>query len=202
MLATAILAKQGSNQEFYDRIETEINRMDYLIKQILEFSRITTGKKILNKSNIQFNRWIKQLVKDCEFEAESHNKQISLIIDSDNIYVYACENIIGNAIRHTPKNSKIVISIIVKDASYIDIIVKDNGTGIPKEIMDTIFTPFIFSKKDKTRNFSNFGLGMSIAKEVIEMHNGSIFIENLFTGCEIILRLPLYLTDEDASFQS
>lgn len=197
-LASAILVKTDDNSEFYDRIELEINRMDYLIKQILDFSRITNGYKVLNKSNIHLNQWIKQLINDCNFEAELANKQISLLTDNHNIMAYidsdllasACENIIRNAIRHTPENSNIIVSIISHNVSYIDIIIRDNGSGIPKKVMSSIFTPFASFKEDKTNGFAGFGLGMSIAKEVIEMHNGSLFIENLARGCKITLRFP------------
>ncbi len=197
-LATAILTKNETNKEFYDRIETEITRMDYLIKQILEFSRLTTSNKQLNKTKIHLNTWMQQLVTDCNFESQLQSKSISLINTSKDIYIYAdsdllasaCENIIRNAIKHTPKNSHIVISVITDNTNYIDIIVKDNGTGISKKIMASIFTPFVSSKENKASSFTSFGLGMSIAKEAIENHQGNIFIENSPTGCKVILRLP------------
>lgn len=86
------------------------------------------------------------------------------------------DNLLGNSMKHNPVGTTIYISLKIEKDKY-RIIIADNGVGIPKEIMDNIFSPFIVG--DESRNTKQgSGLGLAITKKIVEMHCGSIKLNN------------------------
>ena len=99
-------------------------------------------------------------------------------------------NLVSNALRYTPRNGQIQLSAM-HGQKGIELQVVDNGAGIPAEDLPYIFERFY--KADKSRHFQNgeSGLGLAIAKSIVEAHNGSISAEStLGQGTKFIVRLP------------
>lgn len=100
-------------------------------------------------------------------------------------------NLLGNAIRYTPKGGQIDISTM-SSATYWSFTIKDNGIGIAEQDMDHIFAEFYRSPQAKKFEFHGTGLGMSIVKRMVDDMQGEIFIEsNLDRGTEVTVRLPI-----------
>ncbi|MFW6389595.1 MAG: sensor histidine kinase, partial [Halanaerobiales bacterium] len=89
---------------------------------------------------------------------------------------WVISNLIGNALRYTFEGGEIVVDARKKD-QYVNISVEDTGVGIPKEYQDKIFDKFIRANNNDD-NASGTGLGLAISKEIIEAHNGKIWVES------------------------
>ena len=99
-------------------------------------------------------------------------------------------NIISNAIKYTPENGtiKVYVGFVYNDA-YIKVI--DNGIGIPEADLARIFERFYRVDKARSRELGGTGLGLPIAKEIIEQNNGSIDIKSeVGKGTEVVIRIP------------
>ena len=103
-------------------------------------------------------------------------------------------NIIMNSIKYTPENGNIKVYVgAVYDDAYIKII--DNGIGIPKEDLPRVFERFYRVDKARSREMGGTGLGLPIAKEIIEANGGSISIESdIGKGTEVIIKIPIEKT--------
>ena len=101
-----------------------------------------------------------------------------VVIDSRKI-LQVLQNLIGNAIKYSPSAAKIALSS-TSDGQSVSIIVQDNGPGIPKDELNSIFTPFRRSRVAGAQHGT--GLGLAICKWIVEMHGGKIWAENAVGG--------------------
>ncbi|WP_047266955.1 sensor histidine kinase [Marinitoga sp. 1197] len=157
-------------------ITKEGNRLLKLVEELLYISK-------MNKNDFEFNfkkHNIKKVIDECVGILNPRLKKFSIIVENNienRILLFDYEkikevilNILDNSIKHS-KCSKITIeSFLINEEYYI--VLKDNGIGIKKEILENIFNPF-FSKSGKT----SYGLGLCITKEIMKKHNGDITIE-------------------------
>lgn len=99
-------------------------------------------------------------------------------------------NLISNAIRHTPENGNILLSLDVKSGTCI-IRIKDSGSGIPKESLSSIFERFYKADKSRSRQDGGSGLGLPIARRLVELHHGSLTASNSSdSGAIFVIQLP------------
>ncbi|MDP0563063.1 MAG: ATP-binding protein [Candidatus Endonucleobacter sp. (ex Gigantidas childressi)] len=181
----------------HNRIECEVERLDQLIGQIIRFSRIQHGVLEHGMEQVDLQELVRQLVNDGDFEAQSCHKSVILIRSSE-IKIWAVrdftssaiENIIRNAIRFTPKESNVEVSL-EEEAQQAVIKVRDYGPGVPEETLKSLFEPFF--RVDETRGKENngMGLGMAIAQSAISFHKGSITVNNAAPGLQVEIRMNL-----------
>ena len=140
----------------------------------------------------------------------AETKGISIIFDTDvEERIMACDidkiervilNILSNAIKFTEKKGKIYVNIFNKEKAII-ISIKDTGIGIPKEKLDIIFERFIQVDKSISRNHEGSGIGLSLVKALVIMHNGIISVNSkIGEGSEFILEIPVNIIKDDASY--
>lgn len=181
-------------------MERQVNHMVRLVDDLLEVTRIATGKIELRKENISIKDAINNAIEMSSPLIQSNNQRLLLDMPSQPIIVHAdmvrltqiFANLLNNAAKYTPTNGKITITVYKEDTQVV-ISIKDNGSGIATEILPHIFE--IFSQGINTRITHNTGLGvgLSMARSLIELHAGTIKVysagEN--QGSEFIVKLPL-----------
>ncbi len=194
-LALARRKTPDANSE-HDRIEREIERLDQLIGQIIRYSRMQHGVADQAWEMLNLSKLVKQLVDDGDFEAQASNKAVVLMDESDisiravrDFMSSAVENIIRNAIRFTPQDTNIEVSLSRINTEVI-ICVRDYGPGVPEELLEHLFDPFF--RVDETRGKENngTGLGMAIARGAVAFHKGAIVASNAHPGLRVEIRIP------------
>lgn len=191
MQIAASLAQKHSHAEcanHIDRIELEVERLDELIGELLQVAALERGHQHGNPDTFVVNDLLDVIISDAQFEAKANNKKVELL-DSPtinfkgfyNLLARSIENVIRNAIRHTPDGTKITVQI--KDAGrQFLIIITDQGLGIEQEHLNKIFEPFYRPTEARERSSGGTGLGLTIAKRGVEVNGGSIGAENAPDG--------------------
>jgi two-component system phosphate regulon sensor histidine kinase PhoR len=170
-------------RRFIIRMETEIDNLTQLVNELLELSRIESGKAPLSFQRIHPCNLLKPAYERMTLQAERARLELVLDCESDLPLVFADPdrishvliNLVHNAIKFTPPEGKITLSAY-QDEDYIVFYVRDTGVGIPKKDLTRIFERFY--KADQARSGGGTGLGLSIARHMIESHSGYIWVES------------------------
>ena len=184
-----------TDKECLDIIQFQVKSIDKLVNDILCLSEIEVAKNSNdnNFEEIEINSLIKIVVDEfCYTEIKINFEQNELImIKGDrNLFSIAVSNLLSNAIKYS-KTDKIDI-ILKKNQDKVVLIVKDYGVGIGKEHLNNIFERFYRVDKNRSRKLGGSGLGLSIVKNIIELHNGKIKVESeINNGSEFIMELPV-----------
>jgi signal transduction histidine kinase len=169
-----------------------------LINDILDISRIEAGKVDIKKARVNITNLANNVVSALKPEADE--KRIKIKVSSDNslpdIYVdtdkvvQVFTNLIGNAIKFTPQEGQVIVRIEDKK-DQIECRIVDTGVGIAKENLDKVFGRFQQFDRMAGPGAKGTGLGLAITKELVQMHNGKIWIKSrLNKGSEFIFTLP------------
>ncbi|MEE4296600.1 MAG: ATP-binding protein [Wenzhouxiangella sp.] len=177
------------------RIEQEIQRLDELIDQILDFSRIRDQSK-LARQPIDLVALLGELVESIRLEADARSVQIDLrapapfSVPAHREWLWrALENVLRNAVRHSPSGGKIEIKL-EKVGGTSEISIMDQGPGVADDQLEAIFEPFVRLSAERSESGAGGGVGLAIAKAAAEHHGGSIRAENRPHG-GLLVRLTL-----------
>ena len=191
---------EESRIKFLGVILSEANRMSRLVADLLQLSKFDYKNVAWNKINFDIAELTKQICEKHKIQAEKKNQILECYVTSNVPEVYGdrdgiervITNILINSVKYTPDggNIKVYIGAVHEDA-YIKII--DNGVGIPEKDLPRVFERFYRVDKARSREMGGTGLGLPIAKEIIEANNGSIDIKSkLGKGTEVIIKVPTY----------
>ena len=180
------LEEKDMAMEFLNIINTETDRMSFLVRDLLQLSRFDNKQVQFKFSKVYINEFISENVRQNKIHAE--NKKQNLILElwpDDNAYVVAdrdrvnqvINNITTNAIKYSPEGATIRI-YVTEDTTYYKINVSDTGMGISKEDLPRIFERFYRVDKARSRAMGGTGLGLAIAKEIMEGHDGKLTAES------------------------
>jgi two-component system phosphate regulon sensor histidine kinase PhoR len=169
--------------DFLARIDSEVERLTQLVAELTELSRIETGKAELKKEQVNLNQLVEEVIAQLNPQAERQKIAISQNFAADLPPVPAdrdrirqvIANLVHNAIKFTPAGGKITITSRALEESVV-VDVADTGIGIPREDLPRVFERFY--KGDKARAGEGTGMGLAIAKHVIEAHGGNIWVES------------------------
>ena len=172
--------------DFLNIINTEADRMSFLVRDLLQLSRFDNKQVQFKFTKVYINELISENVRQNKIHAE--NKKQNLILELwpyDDAYVVAdrdrinqvINNITTNAIKYSPEGATIRI-YVTEDKSYYKINVSDTGMGISKEDLPRIFERFYRVDKARSRAMGGTGLGLAIAKEIMEGHDGKLTAES------------------------
>ena len=169
--------------EFLEKVNAEVDSLTQMINELIELSRIETGKSSFKFEPANLNLFIQNTVN--RFLPQAERKQISVITDLQHDLPevkmdieriqQVINNILHNAIKFTPQNGRIVVKTGYKDNSAT-VQVSDTGIGISTEDLPHIFERFF--KADKSRSSQGSGLGLAIAKHIVQAHNGQVWVQS------------------------
>ena len=169
-----------------DLIHRNAKKLNKLVDELLDIAKIETGEMKLKASPLNIISLTKEIAFSFYSLAERKRITFNLISDQDEIIVYVDKekvdkiltNVLSNAFKFTPDTGK--ISITIKSSKKdCEIVVADSGTGIPRNELDKIFDRFYQVDGSQTREYEGTGIGLSLTKELIELHRGQIKVESL-----------------------
>ena len=184
-----------------DRIDREAERMDKLVDEILTLSRVESGMSGQRNETVEIAALVRDVVEDATFEARARAKAVTLDADvaalatasvngNAQLLHRALENIVRNAMRHATEGGKVVVAGTGDFAAgTLAITVADNGPGVPHSELASIFEPFF--RGSGAKDARGHGLGLAIARRVIEAHGGRVEAANRAQGGLLVtLQLP------------
>lgn len=184
-------------QHFLSIIHKESHRLQLLIQDLLDLSKLEKADFHLNYQTIHVDSLIRESVEMTKVQAKE--KSIALTIAGENELVLSADydrlkqvilNLIYNAINYTPNGGKVTVAAY-NSSGYIKIEVSDTGMGIAPEALPRIFERFYRVDKARSRNTGGTGLGLSITKHIVEAHDGQIFVDSVVDqGSTFTIMLP------------
>ncbi len=179
-------------------IERQTQHLKVLVDDLLEVSRISSGKININRNVVDLRTLINQAAEGVRmlFNQKGHKINVSMptpvLVDVDPIRIeQVFVNLFANAAKYTNDNGEIFVTLKpVKDQAVIS--VRDTGVGIDPDLLPRIFDLFTQDERSLDRSQGGLGIGLTIAKKLVEMHGGKIEAHStLGRGSQFIVRLPL-----------
>ena len=178
--------------EMLQRLEHETMRLNEMIGEVLTLARLESGVPQPQEDYLDLVSLLQSLVEDVRFEDQSHplllqiaSEQECLLPCHGELLWRAFDNLVRNALQHTPGGAEIRIRLEELSDEYL-ITIEDTGPGIPPELLAEVFEPFHHAGDTR-----GHGLGLAIAKRAIEAHHGTIHAENVAEGgLRLLVRLP------------
>ena len=171
--------------------------LNKLLDDILELSKAEINQMTINKKEVYSKDFFQELLEEVSMDVAASGKQFILKTEIPNIIINLDEekitqvinNIISNAVKYTNDDGIIAMSF-KKLNDGLEIICEDNGIGIGQEELKLVFNKFYRSDKHRNQNIPGSGLGLSIAKYIVEMHNGNIELFSEKTiGTTVIIKI-------------
>ncbi|MFJ8531297.1 sensor histidine kinase [Bacillus sp. NPDC094106] len=202
MKGYAKVAKRDSlskeeREEYLQIIEDETDSITELVQDLFDLAQLEQHQFVIKKQRVSIQPFLEKMIEKTKTTLTKKEMQIQLHC-KDNLEVYMDErrmeqvmlNLLHNAYQHSHEQSMITISVLKKENTFT-ICVQDEGEGIPKEDIPHIFDRFYRVDKSRTRATGGKGIGLAVAKEIVELHHGSIHVKSeLGIGTEFIIELP------------
>lgn len=174
----------------------ETERLSVMVEELLDFSRLQSGRMILQPMKLDIIAELSEAVLTFEQRAIREKKDL-IYTESDDIIPVTGDknrlrqvfvNIIDNALKYSDEGGSVTITAVRAEKGFVDIAVKDTGIGIPADQLEKVKTKFF--KGNATRRGS--GIGLAVADEIIRMHGGEIILDSIEgEGTTVVIRLPV-----------
>lgn len=201
-----ILLKGGIGNEkaseFLEIINRQSNRLVNLVNDFLDITRIESGRQVVTKGPVDLDKLIQNAVADLKpladekgitLQYEQQATPVPEVYGDRNLVEQVLINLISNAIKYSPKGAWAKVSV-AEHNGQMAISVQDNGLGIPKESVSRLFEKFYRVRNDDRKDIIGTGLGLSLAKQIIELHGGTITVESEHgNGSKFTFTIPIHL---------
>lgn len=180
---------------YHTAINHEIGRMQRLIDDLFELSRLQAGEARLDLVSVDLHELIEENTLSVRRDAELRDIRIELDVARYTVRVdpvqvqRVVDNLLQNALRHTPDGGTIRVTVHPA-ADNVTVEVADSGEGIPGHDVPYIFDRFYRGEKSRSRDTGGAGLGLAISKAIVEAHHGRIWVESAAQGARILFTLP------------
>jgi two-component system phosphate regulon sensor histidine kinase PhoR len=172
-------------QHYTKIIQSEANRLKKQVERVLQMASMDNHSLKLNLENIDLHTVISHTIASLEPVIKEKNGSVKLVASAEKCRINADPlhisnvifNLIDNALKYCDKNPEVIITLYAKDYN-VQITIKDNGIGIPKEFQTRIFEKFYRIPTGNVHNVKGFGLGLSYVFSVIKAHKGKITLES------------------------
>ena len=180
---------------FIKKAEEQVGRLESLISDLLDVSKLNSGKMMYNIEEFNFNEVVKSSIENIQHTTEKHKivlrNSVDVLYKGDRIRLeQVMNNLLNNAIKYSPNADQILVTSNLHGSNII-VSVQDYGIGIAQIHLENLFNRF-YRVDNSTAKFQGLGLGLYIASEIIKRHNGSFWIESsIGTGSTFYFILPV-----------
>jgi PAS domain S-box-containing protein len=195
-----MVGAQGAIEQARSMMERQLLQMTRLVDDLLDVSRLTTGKLELRRQRIELREVIAAALETSRPLIEQEGHALTVVVPDAPIFVdgdpirlaQVVSNLLTNAAKYTPRGGQIRVSAAHSEAAAV-VAVADNGIGIPHDMLDTVFGMFTQVDRTLEKATGGLGIGLSLAKRLVDMHGGTIEArsEGQGAGSEFVVQLPL-----------
>lgn len=188
-----------SGQRLHQIMENQVHRLVRLVDDLLEVSRITSGKIELRKERVSLSAIVESAIETSRPDLETGRHHVAVHLPGSPVYLevdpvrmeQVISNLLTNAAKYTPEGGHVDLTATVHDGG-LELSVRDDGLGIPADMLDRVFD--LFAQVDRTlkRSQGGLGIGLALARRLAEMHGATLEArsEGLNQGSEFLLRIP------------
>ncbi|MGZ8850959.1 MAG: sensor histidine kinase, partial [Thermoanaerobaculia bacterium] len=173
----------ATSEEYLDVALDQIDRMSRLILELLDVSRIETGRLEIRREPIQWSTFVRDVVhrhhtavSDRRFHMNVPDETLIVSGDRDRLE-QVLGNLLENAVKYSPEGSEILVTVDNEEDQVVTSVC-DNGIGIPSDELTQVFERFHRGRQVSSTNYGGLGLGLYITKQIIERHGGKIWVES------------------------
>jgi signal transduction histidine kinase/ActR/RegA family two-component response regulator len=191
---------EATKQKALEVVERNANAQSQLVGDLLDISRVMTGKIRLEPAQVDLANLVNLVLEDARFVLEAKRLKLHAALPAEGAIMRGdgerlkqiVWNVLFNAIKFTPKGGEIWVELRQLD-SDLELKVRDTGIGIAPEFLAHVFDSFRQSDSRSTRTHGGLGIGLSIAKHLVDLHGGSIAAHSsgLGKGAELVVYLPV-----------
>ena len=183
--------RNDTKRDYYENVIIEESlRMESLLGDLLDLSRLESGSYILNLLPFSIRSLIIESLTAFQPEISRKNVTVQLKNLEDEILVYAdknrihqvLRNLITNALKAVPEKGKLIINVIPQENSTINIEIENSGEGIPSEHIAQVWEQFFTRSSSSTRETGGIGLGLAIVRSILLLHNSKFGVHNTEIG--------------------
>ncbi|MGQ0811653.1 MAG: ATP-binding protein [Nitrospiraceae bacterium] len=213
--AAAIITQASSSDvrvlRARDMIGRQVETLTRLVDDLLDVSRITTGKIVLRKTRLDVATVVERAVEICRSAIEAKRQDLQIVLPQSLIFMngdlvrltQVLANILNNASKFTPEGGHICVTV-QQEIEDVVIRIRDNGSGIAPEILPHIFALFVQADRSLDRSLGGLGLGLTLVRQLMALHGGTVeaVSEGIGKGSEFVMRLPvIHVTQEQEQEQ-
>jgi CheY-like chemotaxis protein len=181
-------------------IERQVRHLVRLVSDLLDVSRVSQGKLVLHKRPLETIDVVFKAIEMASPLVEQRGHRLTVRVPETGLPVDADEtrlaqvicNILNNAAKYTPERGRIEVTG-ARDGAWVVLKVRDSGIGIHEDVLPRIFELFVQEERDQERSRGGLGIGLSIARGLVELHGGTVTArsDGEGKGSEFVIRLPL-----------
>ena len=195
-------------QNARDIIDRQVKHLIRLVDDLLDISRISSGKISLQKERVSLALIVTDAIEASRPLIESENHQLTVTLPAEPVYLdgdltrlaQVLQNLLNNAARYTPPGGKIALHAEF-DGQQVVIRVTDTGIGIPREMLSHVFDLFTQVDRSIERSSGGLGIGLTLVQRLVELHGGNVEARSNGPdqGSEFIVRLPAFVHASESS---
>ena len=189
-------------QQAHSIIERQVGQLNHLVDDLLEISRITTGRVQLRQEQIVLSSIVERAVETARPYIKHHRHELTVSMPPQPVWVYAdaarleqvVVNLLTNAAKYTGVGGNIGLTVQLEGGAPV-LRVRDTGIGIAPELLPHIFDLFTQAQRSLDRSQGGLGIGLCLVQRLVELHGGTVEVYSVLgQGSEFVVRLPMMLT--------
>lgn len=200
-----IATSPEKHDKYMNIIYKEAENLETMINELFLYSKLDLKQEVFFFKEIDIVSYFRFCIEDLELELKEHNGSIKLLTNEETIMVKAdlqklkrvIMNVFNNSLKYSAEKAPELEICISRDGDYVKIEMRDNGIGISKHALPNIFSKFYRVDKSRNTSVKGSGIGLAIAKQIIESHKGSIWASSVEgDGTLIGFKLPIMKADK------
>ncbi|MFC5826979.1 DUF4153 domain-containing protein [Nonomuraea insulae] len=185
---------------------SQTERLGRLVAQLLDLSRLDSGTRLIEAEAVELAPLVEQAVMEASLAREDvvirPSVPAGLVLRADpDLLAQVLANLLDNAVRHSPPSGEVTVGVLPEGEAGVRLAVSDQGPGIPSSARARVFERFSRLDAGRAADSGGAGLGLAIVKEIVELHGGSIRIDDC-PGCRMVVDLPGRTTMADVPLEA
>jgi signal transduction histidine kinase/CheY-like chemotaxis protein len=194
-----------ATQRATDIMERQLRQMVRLVDDLLDVSRINTGKFTIKSGRVELKAVVNDALEVVRPYIELHGHELTIDLPDRPVFLNGdatrlaqiLSNLLNNAAKYTNRGGRVGLKATVEDRTLM-VVVSDTGIGIAPDMLDTVFEMFVQVDSTLERSNAGLGVGLSLARKLVELHGGSIEAHSAGVGhgSQFVVRLPIVVEPE------